>query len=235
MTRNASLKPWAIVVATLPNRPRTGASCYRTKEAPAPSRQGRNSNSPPASALGNGQEKAEPWKGRYKAAARDRPRRTQFRAAVNSILGRRREWALIVHRKENMNQQTSEAVRHGCIAMGPVARGFRESCRGPAKCRNSRPTLVGPVDKCLPHPLPQPVSTGFRAAGAFRQWFETPKLERSVTGEQTIFQLFRRNHLRPPTAAKRTEKTNPACYTANRKSGGEVGQQTTKGGARGVA
>ena len=37
------------------------------------------------------------------------------------------------------------------------------------------------------------------------------------------------------TVAKRTEKPNPACYTANRKSGGEVGHQTTKGGARGVA
>ena len=38
--------------------------------------------------------------------------------------------------------------------------------------------------------------------------------------KKKIFQLHHCNHLRPSAAAERTEKRNPACYNASRKSGG---------------
>jgi len=44
-----------------------------------------------------------------------------------------------------------------------------------------------------------------------------------------MFKLNYYNHLRAPTAVKRTEKPNAACYNASRKSGGGVSQETTMG------
>jgi len=46
---------------------------------------------------------------------------------------------------------------------------------------------------------------------------------------EKIFKLHHSNHLRPSAAAERTEKPNPACYNASRKSGGKPGDNDGPG------
>ena len=130
---------------------------------------------PAASAVGNGPHKAEPWKGRYKynLAASDRSRRTQFRASVNSILGRRREWAADLSSK----RRDESAGQRGCAASlyrpfrglsqwdrSPTAEAVGYCCFVPdgtlrvllLSCRRSPPTRPSPG---RPRPSPGPRAT----------------------------------------------------------------------------